>query len=78
MMGGKGSADTLVEIYNSDRDLEVKKAVISALAMQNSAEALVSIARKEQSVELKREIVSRLSHMNSKAATDYLLEIINK
>jgi hypothetical protein len=80
MMGGNGSADTLVEIYAAERDNDVKKAVISALAMQNNAAALVSIARKEPNTsELKRDIVSRLSHMtDSKVATDYLLEIINK
>lgn len=78
MMGSKGSGDTLVEIYASERDDAVKKTVISALAMQNNAAALVSIARKEQNPELKRDIVSRLSHMNSKEATAYLLEILNK
>ena len=79
MMGGKGSGDTLVEIYASERDVNVKKAIISALGMQNNAAALVGIARKESDSTLKREIVSRLSHMSdSKVATDYLLEIINK
>jgi HEAT repeat protein len=78
MVGGKGTGDTLVQIYGSESDLNVKKAVISALAMHDNAAALVAIARKEKDSALKREIVSRLSHMNSKVATDYLLEIINK
>ena len=53
--------------------------MISALGMQNDGAALVGIARKENDPALKREIVARLSHMpNSKAATDYLLEILNK
>ena len=79
MTGGKGTGDALVEIYSSERDLDVKKTVISALGMQDNATALVAIARKEANPELKRLIVSRLSQMsNSKVATDYLLEIINK
>jgi HEAT repeat protein len=78
MMGSKGTADALVEIYNADKDLTVRKAVIQALAMNDNAAALVSIARKEQDPALKTEIVRRLSHMNSKIATDYMLEILNK
>jgi hypothetical protein len=57
--------------------VDVKKAVISALAMQDNATALVAIARKESDPGLKRDIVGRLSHMNSKVATAYMLEILN-
>ena len=79
MMGGKGTADTLVEIYGSDRDPNVRKSVIQALAIQDNADALVAIARKEEDPAIKRDIVARLSHMTkSKAAMDYLMEIINK
>ncbi len=79
MTGDKTSGEALVQIYAGERDPEVKKSIISALAMQNNAEALVAIARKEQDMDLKRTIVSRLSQMSgSKVATDYLLEIINK
>ena len=79
MMGGKGTADTLVEIYGSDRDPNVRKSVIQALAIQDNADALVAIARKEEDPAIKREIVGRLSHMTkSKAAMDYLMEILNK
>ncbi len=79
MMGGKGTADTLVEIYGSDRDPNVRKSVIQALAIQDNADALVAIARKEEDPTIKRDIVARLSHMTkSKAAMDYLMEIINK
>ena len=77
MMGDKAVADTLVEIYHSDRDLAVKRAVISALGMQNNDTALIAMARKESDQNLKKEIVSRLSHMNTKAATAYMLEILN-
>ena len=78
LMGSKGTGDTLVEIYASDRDANVKKTVIQALALQNNATALVAIARKEDDLNMKKEIVQRLSTMNSKVAVDYMLEILNK
>ena len=78
MIGGKGTGDTLVQLYGSEKDPDVKKAVISALGMQNNAAALVDLARKEADLSLKRDIVGRLSHIKSKVATDYLLEILNK
>jgi hypothetical protein len=77
--GAKGSSDVLVGIYHADRDVNVKQAVIQALAHRNDATALVAIARKEQDVDLRKEIVARLSHMTkNKVATDYLLEILSK
>ena len=44
----------------------------------DNAEALVALARKEQNTDLKKDMVSKLSNMHSKAATDFLLEILNK
>jgi len=78
VMGSKRSADTLAEIYASDKDAEVKKAVINGLFVGGNAEQLVALARKEQDPALKKDIVAKLSNMRSKAATDYLLELLNK
>ena len=47
LMGSKGTGDALVEIYSTDKDVTVRKAVIQALFLQNNAVALVSLARKE-------------------------------
>ena len=38
---------------------------------------LVALARKEQDMTMKKDMVQKLSNMHSKAATDYLLEILN-
>ena len=76
LMGSKGTADTLIEIYSSDKDVAVRKAVIQALFLQNNATALVTLARKEGDMTMKKEIVQRLSNMNSKEATDYMLELL--
>jgi HEAT repeat protein len=78
VMGSKRSADTLVEIYTSDKDPDVKKAVVNGLFVGGNADQLVALARKEQDPALKKDIVSKLSNMRSKVATDYLLEILNK
>jgi tetratricopeptide (TPR) repeat protein len=68
--------DALVQIYRTDKNTSVRKAVISALGAGQNAKALVEIARAETSPEMKREIVSELSSMKSKEATDYLMEIL--
>jgi hypothetical protein len=68
----------LVDLYTGDMNVETRKAVISALSMQNNAEGLVAIARKEANLELKTDIVRKLSAMapKNKVAADYLMEII--
>jgi len=77
LMGSKRTADVLVEIYNTDKDPEVKKTVIGALFVQGNADALVAIARKEPDIEMKKRIVSQLSIMGgSKAAREYLMELL--
>jgi len=78
VMGSKRNGDVLAEIYASDKDPEVKKAVINGLFVGGNADTLVALARKEQDPAMKKDMVSRLSNMRSKAATDYLLEILNK
>ena len=75
-MGSKGTGDALVEIYSTDKDVTVRKAVIHALFLQNNDVGLVSLARKEADMTMKKEIVQRLSNMHSKVATDYMLELL--
>ena len=77
IMGSKRTGDTLVEIYNADKDPDIRKAAISGLFNAGNAEGLVALARKEQDPVMKKDIVSKLSNMRSKVATDYLLEILN-
>ena len=78
VMDSKRSGDVLVEIYNSDKDPEIRKAVINGLGNSNNAEALVALARRESDPTMKKLMVSRLSNIRSKVATDYLLELLNK
>jgi HEAT repeat protein len=79
LIGGKQSGDALVEIYNTDKDPDIRKAVIQGLFIQNNGDALVALARKEQDRDMKMQIVQKLSLIgNSKAAKDYLMELLNK
>lgn len=78
VMGSKRTGDLLVDIYTNDKDPEIRKAAINGLFTSGNAEGLVALARKENDPAMKKEIVSRLSTMRSKAATDYLLELLNK
>ena len=78
LMGSKRTGDTLVEIYNADKNPDIRKAVINGLFSSNNPEALVALARKEQDITFKKDIVSKLSNMRSKVATEYLLELLNK
>ena len=70
--------DTLLSIYASDTNPDVRKKIISALYNANDAKSLVALARKETDPELKKKIVSELSNMKSPDATAYLLELLNK
>jgi hypothetical protein len=70
--------DTLLTIYASDTNPDVRKKIISALFISNDAKSLVSLARKESDPEMKKKIVSDLSNMKSPDATAYLLELLNK
>jgi HEAT repeat protein len=78
MMGSKRTQDTLLEIYGSDKNPDIRKAVINALFISNNAEGLVALARKESDPAMKKDMVSKLSNMHSKVATDYLIEILSK
>lgn len=78
LTGGAKTGDALVQIYNSDTDVDVRKAVVNALFLQQNATALVALARKEQDGTMRKEIVEKLAHMRSKVATDYMVELLGK
>jgi HEAT repeat protein len=79
IMGSKQTGAALVEIYNTDKTPDIRKAVITGLFQQDNADALIELARKEQDVAMKKEIISKLSLMsNNPAVTKYMMEILNK
>jgi hypothetical protein len=70
--------DTLVSIYNTEQDSQIKQSILDGLYQQRNAKALVDIARAEKDTKLKLRIVERLSNMKSKEAQDYLEELLKK
>jgi len=78
LMGKDKTADALASIYSSDKDPEVKRAVIQAYFLQGNTKSLIQIARQEKDMSLKRDAVQKLSLMHSKESTDFMMELLNK
>jgi hypothetical protein len=78
LINSSDSAKALQAIYGKETDREVRKEVLNAYFIQGNAAGLVTIARGEKDPELKKEAVSKLALMHDKAATDYLMEILQK
>ena len=76
LLKSAGATEALTSIFAADTSLDVRKAVVNALFLQNNAKALVDLARAEKNPDVKKEIVSKLSIMKSKDATDYLMELL--
>ena len=70
--------ETLVSVYSTEKDENVRRAVIDAFGNQRNAKILVELARKETDPALKRRIMDRLSQLKSTEATDYFLEVLSK
>ncbi len=70
------ATDALEQIYATEQDHEVKRAIIDAFAGQHNAKALVDVGRKESDLELKKTILRRLVDMKSPDATPFLEEIL--
>jgi hypothetical protein len=78
LINSADSAKALQVIYSKEPDRDVRKEVLNAYFIQGNAAGLVAIARSEKDLELKKEAVSKLALMHDKAATDYLMEILQK
>ena len=78
VMDSKRTSDALLEIYSTEKDPAIKRAVVQGLFQQSNAAALVALARKEQDPALKRDIVQKLSVMDhNPVATAYMVELLN-
>ena len=78
LINSTDSRKALQTIYGKETDRDVRKEVLNAYFIQNNASGLVAIARNEKDPELKKDAVSKLALMHDKAATDYLMEILQK
>ncbi len=73
-----GNSATLVKIYESNQNEEVRDAVINALFIKGDAHSLIDLAKKESNPDLRKKIVSKLSVMGNREANDYLMDLLNK
>ncbi len=67
---------SLVAIYGSESDKEIKTEILNSLRNQGAVKQIIDCARKETDPELKKTAVRYLSEMRSKEAMDYLMEIL--
>jgi hypothetical protein len=77
-VGGKNTAATLIQIYKSETNRDMKEAALDGLFVDDDAADMISLARSENDPQMKRKIVEKLAVMDSKEAKDYMLEILNK
>ena len=76
--GGRGSGQTLVQIYQQNNDIETKRAAVEALFISDNAHALIQLANAEKDPSLRRAIIDKLAVMGNKEASDYMIEILNR
>src|SRR5512146_1312303 len=77
-VGGKDTASTLVQIYRSESNAEMKGAALDGLFVDDDAKDLIALARAETDPQMRKRIVEKLAVMDSKEAKDYMLEILSK
>jgi aminopeptidase N len=77
-VGGKDTNATLVQIYRSEANHEMKNAALEGLFVDDDATDLIALAKSENDPQMRRRIVEKLAIMDSKEAKDYMLEILNK
>jgi HEAT repeat protein len=77
--GSTQTGDTLVTIYGSEQDPQVKRAISDAVFNQRNGKVVVDLVKSEKDPQLKLRLVERLANQrNCKECTDYLMEILNK
>ena len=75
-VGGKETSATLVQIYRSETNHDMKEAALDGLFVDDDAADLISLAKSETDPQMKRRIVEKLAVMDSKEAKDYMLELL--
>ncbi len=66
----------LLDIYATEKDTDIRRAVLQAFMVQGNDTALIKIAKTEKDPTLRREAVQQLSVMGTKEATEYLMQLL--
>ena len=75
-VGGKETRSTLIQIYRSESNHDMKEAALDGLFVDDDAADLISLAKSENDPQMKRRIVEKLAVMDSREAKDYMLELL--
>ena len=74
LFGGNDSRQSLVDIYSSAQNVDVRKGVLTALMVAGAREQLAAIARTETAPELRREAINQLGVSGARADLEQLYQ----
>ena len=74
--GGKEGSRALVELYGSEKELELRKKIVEALMIADDAEALVKLFHAETNPELKRDILQKISLLDDESVEQVLRDVL--
>jgi tetratricopeptide (TPR) repeat protein len=73
---GDKSHALLLDIFNNDKDPEIRKTVTDALFVSGGCAEMVTLARKEADYDVKKSLINKISLMNCKEGRDYMMELL--
>lgn len=73
---GDKALPLLLDIYNTDKDPEIRKTVLDSLFVAGACKEMVDLARKEGDPSVRKRIVDKLSLMDCKESRDYMMELL--
>ena len=76
--GARFSRATLLGMYPTEQNHDIKNTILEALFIQDDAHDLIELFRQERDPDMKRKIAEKLSVMDSKEARDFMIDILNK
>jgi len=74
--GGKEGSRALVELYGSEREIDLRKKIVEALMIADDAEALVKLFKAETNPELKRDILQKISLLDDASVEQVLRDVL--
>jgi len=73
---GDKSHALLLDLFNTDKDPEIRKSVTDALFVSGGCAEMVTLARKETDYDVKKTLINKISLMNCKEGRDYMMELL--
>ncbi|MBV1909063.1 MAG: HEAT repeat domain-containing protein [Kangiellaceae bacterium] len=77
IVGGKKVSEELSKIYQANKSIDVRKAVVKALFIQSNSKALIALLKTEKQPAIKRDILKKLSIMGDDESVDYFANILD-